>query len=118
MGEESMDVNLGEVTRRLDRTDEEVRGLGNEMRAGFQALSDKMERLAFVPAAVYAADRAADQESVRRLADDLRQEAQERKAAEEKADQRAHQVRWSLILAGLGVPLSVVAGVVTAHVTQ
>lgn len=111
MGEESMDVNLGEVTRRVDR-------LETRMDAGFQALSDKMERLAFVPAAVYAADRAADQESVRRLEADLRQEAQERKVAQEKADQRAHQVRWSLILAGLGVPLSVVAGVVTAHVTQ
>ncbi|SCG38281.1 hypothetical protein [Micromonospora zamorensis] len=114
MGEESMDVNLGEVTRRLDRTDEEVRGLGTEMRAGFQSLGDKMERLAFVPAAVYAADRAADTERVRRLEADLHQEVRER----EEAQKTSGSNRWSLLLAGLGIPASVLAGVVTSRFTN
>lgn len=98
--EESMTVNLGEVTRRVDR-------LETRMDANFQALSDKMERLAFVPAAVYASDRTADQERIRRVESDLAE-----------AEQRGHQARWSLILAGLGVPLSVAASVLASHLTK
>lgn len=100
--EESMDVNLGEVVRRQDRME-------TRMDAGFQALGDKVERLTsgFVPAAVYAADRSADQERIRRVEGDLAQ-----------AEQRGHQARWSLILAGLGLPLSVAASVLAAQLTK
>ena len=101
------EVSNGEITRRLDRTDAEVRGLATEMRAGFQGISEKMERLAFVPAVEYAANRAADQERIRRLEGSL-----------EKAEQRGHQARWAVGLAVAGLPLSVAAGVATAWVTH
>lgn len=106
MGEPT-DITLGEVGRRVDRLD-------HEMRAGFTRVAEQVAALTFVPAAVYAADQSATAEKIRRLEADLRGEEEERRTAEQTASQRAWQARLSLIMALLGMPLSVIGSVVVA----
>lgn len=108
------EVTLGELGRRVDRLD-------TEMQAGFRSMREEIQRLAFVPAAVYAADRSGDHERLRRLEQDLSEETEARRTAEQAATQRAWQARWSLILAAIGVPFgvvaSVLAGIIVARLT-
>lgn len=108
MGEPT-DITLGEVARRVDRLDQ-------EMRAGFKAVQEEIAKLAFVPAAVYAADRAADVERIRRLEDDLKEEVGAREETERTAAQRTWQARLSLVMALIGLPLSVLGSVIVALV--
>lgn len=102
-------ITLGEVGRRVDRLD-------SEMRAGFQKVAEQIAGLSFVPAAVYAADRSAEAERARRVEADLREEIRARESAEQTSGQRAWQARLSLILALVGLPLSVIGSVVAALV--
>jgi hypothetical protein len=103
------DITLGEVGRRVDRLDQ-------EMRAGFAKVAEQLAGLAFVPAGVYAADQSAMAERMRRLEADLRDEEAARRAAEQTASHRAWQARLSLVMALLGLPLSVLGAVVVALV--
>lgn len=80
------------------------------MHVGFQSMRDEIQRLAFVPAAVPAADRSGDTDRIRRLKD----ETKEREGGMAVADQRAWQARMSLILALIGLPLSIIGSVVVA----
>lgn len=106
MGEPT-DLTIGEVGRRVDRLDAEVR-------AGFRQVAEQISGLAFVPAAVYAADRSAEGERLRRLEKDLKEETEARETAERTASQRAWQARLSLLMAMLGLPLSVLGSVLVA----
>lgn len=101
------EVTIGELDRRVDR-------LERAMEAGFQGLREEIQRLSFVSAAVYAADRSADQERIRRLEADLTEERDARTGAEQAVQQRAWQSRWSLIVALIGLPLSVIGSVLAA----
>lgn len=114
----SDDVTLGELARRVDRMD-------REMQAGFAGLHEKIDRLAFVPAAVYAADQAsylerqsAQVDRIKRIEADLLGEEAARKAAEDRADQRGWHVRVALGVAMFGAFLSVISAVVTAAVAS
>ncbi|MFI6760596.1 hypothetical protein ACIBF5_15820 [Micromonospora sp. NPDC050417] len=100
-------VTLGELGRRVDRVDV-------EMRNGFQQLREELRGLTFVPAAVYAADRSGDHERMRRLEGDLKEEITAREEAEKVAGQRAWQSRLSLTLAIVGLPISIVGSIVVA----
>lgn len=104
------DVTLGEVARRVDRVE-------TEMKAGFKAVQEQIAALSFVPSAVYAADRAADLERHRRLEADLREETRERRDAEKTAAQRGWQTRLSLALAVIGPPLSALGAFIVARTT-
>lgn len=104
---EAKDITLGELGRRVDRV--EV-----EMRAGFDSMRQQIERLAFVPAGVYAADKSAEGQRIQRIEDALEREVEARVEAQKTADQRAWQSRWSLVMALIGMPLTVVGSIVIA----
>jgi len=104
---EAQDISLGEVARRVDRLD-------SEMRAGFASMRDEIRGLAFVPAGVYTADRSADLERMRRFEDDLAEEMRTRVAVQQTTDQRAWQARLSLIVALLGLPISIIGSIAVA----
>lgn len=111
MSTDGRDVTLGEVVRRVDRLD-------REMMAGFASMREELRGLAFVPAAVYSADRVADDLRFRRLEDDLVAERAGREEAERVADQRAWQARLSVVMAFVGLPLSVIGSIVVALVVS
>lgn len=90
------DVTINELARRVDRLD-------TAMASGFQSMREEIQRLAFVPAAVYAADRSGDQERIRRLEEGAK-----------LVDQRAWQARTSLIVAVVGLPLSIIGSIIVA----
>ncbi len=101
------DITTGELGRRVDRLD-------REMKAGFESLHNEIRTLQFVPAAVYAADRSADQERLRRMEQDLVDERHEREGEAKESEKRAFTARWSLITALIACPLAVIASVVAA----
>lgn len=103
------DVTLGEVARRVDRVE-------TEMRTGFREVKEEIARLSFVPAAVYAADRSADAHRLTRLEDDLEAEKQARQSAEQSAAHRGWQARLSLGVAMMGIVLSPAAAFLAAKV--
>lgn len=107
MGLDVDDMTIGELSRRVDRLD-------TEMKAGIQAVREDIQRLQFVPAAVYASDRSGDAERVRRLEADLIEERREREAEKGTADQRAWQARLSLIMAMVGLPISLIGSILAA----
>lgn len=109
MSSDPAEVTLGEVARGLSRVE-------REMLAGFTALRQEIAGLAFVPAAVYAADQVAHRERVTRVEQDIADEATARQQAESVAQQRAWQARWSIILAIACMPVSVAGSVIAALV--
>lgn len=92
------EVTLGEVGRGLDRVE-------REMRDGIAAIRAEIKALAFVPAAVYAADQVGNRERIERLEE-----------ADKDARQRAWQSRWSIVLALIAMPISIVGAVIAALV--
>lgn len=108
---ESQDVTLGELARRVDRLD-------SAMVAGFATMQAELRGLAFVPAAVYSADRVTDDLRVSRLESDLLAERVGREEAERIAAQRAWQARLSMVMAFVGLPLSVIGSIVVALVVS
>ena len=106
---ESTEVTLGEVSRGLSRVE-------REMQAGFSTMRAEISRLSFVPAQVYASDSAAYRDRMDRVEAALRDEGQLRHEAESLADQRAWQSRLSIMLALVGMPLSIVGSVVAGLV--
>lgn len=102
-------ITLGELGRRADRLDQ-------EMRLGFDSLRNEIQRLNFIPSGVYAADRSADQERIRRLEQDLSTEVKERESALAESNQRAWQARLSFILALIGLPVSIIGSLIVALV--
>ena len=105
------DVTLGEVDRRVGRLEQRVD-------SGFKELKEEIARLSFVPAAVYAADRAGDAHRLAALEADLALESRDRRAAEDNARHRSFQARLALVVAALGIPASILAGVVTANLVN
>ena len=103
------DMTLGELARRVDRIDSEVRD-------GFAGVREEIRSLAFVHPAVYAADRQADGQRFARIERDLTEEKNAREDAERMAAARAWQARFSLVMALLGLPISVIGSVVVALV--
>jgi hypothetical protein len=101
------EVTLGEVARGLGRVE-------REMQAGFQAIKDEIKSLSFVPAAVYSADKVAQHDRMERLELDLEEEKVLRRDAEAISNQRAFQSRWSIILALVAMPISVIGSVLAA----
>ena len=101
------EVTLGEVARGLSRVE-------REMQVGIAAIRQEIAALAFVPAAVYAADMSAHRERVTRLERDLAEESAVRQNTEAVSQQRAWQAKWSIILAFVGMPISVVGALVIA----
>lgn len=109
MSPDATEVTLGEVARGLGRVE-------REMHEGFAAMRREISTLSFVPAAVYAADMMAYRDRVDRLEVDLNEESGTRRDAEHVAQQRAWQSRWSIILALVGMPISIIGAVVAALV--
>ena len=101
---------LGEVSRGLGRVE-------REMREGFTAIRTEIGKLGFVPAQVYASDQAAARDRLVRIEESLREEADLRREAETSAAQRAWQSRWSVTLAMIGMPISIIGAVIAALVT-
>ncbi len=91
-------VTIGEIGRRMDRVEEAVT-------RGFDRLTERLDR-DYVPVAVYAADRAADQTRIAKL-----------EARADSDTQRAWQARLSLSLALLSVPASIVTAWLVAQLT-
>jgi hypothetical protein len=104
---ENTEVTLGEVSRGLTRVEA-------EMRAGFDAISQEIKSLSFVPAAVYSADKLAAADRMAALAADFEEDRRERREVEAVAAQRAWQARWSIILAMIAMPISIIGAVLTA----
>lgn len=84
------------------------------MREGFAAIRNEIKSLSFVPAAVYSADKLAHNDRFDRLTQDFESEREARREAEALATQRAWQARWSIVLALLGMPISIFGAVVAA----
>jgi hypothetical protein len=103
------EVTLGEVSRGLFRVE-------REMHAGFTAIRQEIGKLSFVPAQVYAADTMAYRDRVERIEATLRGEAELRREAETAAAQRTWQARLSMMLALVGMPLSIIGSVVAGLV--
>lgn len=101
------EVTLGEVARGLSRVE-------REMQVGFAAIRAEIQGLSFVPAAVYAADMLAHRERLDRIEREAAEETEIRREAEATAQQRAWQARWSIILAVVAMPISVLGSVVAA----
>jgi hypothetical protein len=106
---DATEVTLGEVARGLSRVE-------TEMHAGFKALREELKTLSFVDSAVYSADKVAYHDRVARLEADLEDERTLRREADAVAQQRAWQSRWSIILAVIGMPISILGAVVAALV--
>lgn len=107
MSDDSKEVTLGEVARGLSRVE-------REMQAGFAAIRAEIQGLSFVPAAVYAADSLAYRERIERIEHEQAAEARMRREAETASQQRAWQARWSIILAVIGMPISIGGAVIAA----
>jgi hypothetical protein len=63
---------------------------------------------------VYASDRSADQERIRRLEKDIADERLAREDAQKEWSRRGRQARLSLVMALLGLPLSILGSVLAA----
>lgn len=90
------DVTTGELSRGLSRVE-------REMQAGFSAVREEIRALAFVPAAVYTSEMAANRDRIKRLEE-----------GEEAADQRAWQARLALGVALTSMLLSIIGGLILA----
>lgn len=116
----SEDVTVGELDRRMARWE---RSVANE----FAEVKAMIAGLRYVQPEVYALDISNIREQVKALDAGLSTEQQARATAEKEAraaaqsaaaalDSRRAQVRVSAAMAVAGVPLSVLAGVVTARI--
>lgn len=106
---DSTEVTLGEVARGLGRVE-------REMHLGFSAIRAEIGKLSFVPAQVYAADMVAYRDRMERIEENAAREAELRHEAEAVASQRAFQSRWSVVLALIGMPISIIGAVIAALV--
>lgn len=96
----SDDVTLGELARRVDR-------LETTMQAGFAQLGEKMDRLPYVQAGTYESDKDATRDRLTKV-----------ETAQDRHDGRAWQVRTSVMVAAMGVPMSVIASVFASVLTR
>lgn len=106
---ESTEVTLGEVARGVSRVE-------REMHEGFAAIRREIAGLSFVPAQVYAADMLAYRERVVRVEEDLDEERKIRREAEQVQQQRGWQAKWSIVLALIAMPISILGSVVAGLV--
>lgn len=90
------EVSTGELSRGLARVEQ-------EMKDGFSQLRAELAAMTYVQPAVYAADQAATRDRLVRLEE-----------AEKVAQQRAWQSRWSIIIALVGMPISIIGAVIAA----
>jgi hypothetical protein len=103
------EVTLGEVSRGLSRVE-------REMHAGFAAMRAEIGMLSFVPSQVYAADMMAYRDRLERAEVAIRSESELRRETETGASQRAWQGRIGILLALVGMPLSIIGSVVAGLV--
>lgn len=99
------DVTLGEVARGLSRVEREM-----------QAIRREISQLSFVPAQVYAADSLAYRDRIERVEHALAAEVEARREVETVSAQRSWQSRWSITIALIGMPLSILGSIVAGLV--